>query len=180
MRFKICSTVFTIMIFSAFLCSCENNPSAPAGMHNSVNSSVCSHDLSTYTEPTVTEGRYYLNGNIDRYYFEVKGVTIQLMNADLPVMYDSWQNDDNFYNTEDKELLEKRLNAKQEWIDEMSFPREFTVTTMHNTTDEVVLVTKTTVTPDGFIVSEGMVLKDSITLSGFGTEGDFILVPHIK
>ncbi len=173
MRFKICHTVFTIMIFSAFLCSCISKKDIQNEKPDNINPN-CSHDLSTYTEPTVRTGKYYLNGDVNNYYFEVTDNTVKLCNADLNELITSWQpGGEDFYSGDgiDEESLKLRLESKEDFIKDYSVAHEYIVKTDHETYDKPGLLVFYNNNRQSYLF-----IKDENTLTGFGKDGDFILV----
>lgn len=160
-------------VMALLLCSCGDDDSFSG--ESRVGYPICTHD-ENYTEPTVKTGKYYLNGDKNSYYFEVTANTIELCGVDLSELYDSWQPwGSNVYEGVGEETAKQRIEQKDYWIDEWTGPKSYTVKTLHEINDKVTLVTKEVVTSDGFILSNGLTLKDEKTITGFGKDGDFVL-----
>jgi hypothetical protein len=150
-----------------FLCACTKEEDTP------IQTNIVSGNEPNFIEPEVKKGRYYLNGDVSQYYFEVTEDTVELCGVDLSELFDSWQS----YNSDDsisEELAEKRKQVKEEWIEKWSGPKQYEVKTQSD--GKTLLATKTITTPEGFVVSSGLIIKDDKTLTGFGKDGDFILV----
>lgn len=141
----------------------------------------CVHDLKTYTEPEVRKGRYYLNGDVDSYYIEIsagtKGYyTMEIVGIDLSELYDSWKSWEEYTEGVSGEIDYVRADEdKDMWIAQWS-PKHFRVKTFHNTDDSINLLLSQTYTEEGYPVNIGIKVKDERTLTGFGKDGDFILV----
>lgn len=137
---------------------------------------LCTHDLQTFTEPEIKTGRYYLNGDTDSYYFEVTNDTLELCGVDLSELFDSWQSwGSNYAEGVSEEVAQARLDRKNEWINEWTGKKTYKVITNHSGDDLTLLETKEVTTQEGSVLYSGLVLKDEITLTSFGDDGDFIL-----
>ena len=66
---------------------------------------------------------------------------------------------------------------KDMWIAQWS-PMHYMVKTFHNEDDSVNLLLRQEYTEEGYPVYIGIKVKDEKTLSGFGKDGDFILVEN--
>lgn len=164
--------VIVVTASSIIFCSCGNTASPPT--EGELLSPSCTHD-ENYTEPYCIPGKYYLNGDSTSYYFEVTETTIELCGIDLSELYDSWQAYDNNEDVDD-ELLQQRISSKNEWIAEWTGPRSYYVKTLHQINDETILVLKETTASDNINMFSGLTIKDEKTLTGFGKDGDFVLV----
>ncbi len=169
--FKKIYTLAALILFMLTLGACSEKSQADMAEDELV-SPLCTHD-ENYIEPTVKTGRYYLNGDKNSYYFDVTESTIELCGTDLGELFDSWQN-----NSEpvSDDIAQQRENVRNDWIEKWSGKLPYHVETMHTTTDMPTLIIKEIVTPDGYTIGSGLILKDENTLTGFGNEGDFILV----
>lgn len=165
-------TIFTCLVSLFIFCSCGNTISPPT--KDELLSPNCTHD-ENYTEPYVKSGKYYLNGDSDSYYFEVTETTIELCGVNLSELYDSWQAYDNNEEVDDT-LLQQRINSKNEWIAEWTGPRSYYVKTLHQINDEAILVLKEITTSENINMFSGLTIKDEKTLTGFGKDGDFVLI----
>lgn len=122
----------------------------------------------TYTpsEDRILSGRYYLNGDTNNYYIDVKigdTCTVQLVSDNVYAVFDKWEHTDN--------ELPKSLAAFY------GSPREFKVVVLP--TGKSVIGLKRDIEtiggdPDSPVL--GPVITTENTLTGWGLEGDFILV----
>lgn len=167
-----------LLLTAAFLCSCGSNPAdnADPGTETTI-SPICVHDES-YVEPKVKMGKYYLNGDINSYYWNVTEDTVELCGIDPGELSDSWQGygSDPASDGADENVVQMRIEEREKFIERWSGPQKYTVKTLHQVNDQVYLATRETTSPDGFILSTGLILKDENTITGFGKDGDFILV----
>ena len=136
---------------------------------------LCVHDLKTYTEPEVRTGRYYLNGDVDSCYFEVTEDTLELCGVDMSELYDSWQSWEDYTEGVSGELDYARSEDKERWLNQWLVPQHYNVKTLHYADDGVYLRYRQTYV-NGYSVDIGLKVKDERTLTGFGKDGDFILV----
>lgn len=160
-----------------FLCSCSNNAADSADSDSEAASPICIHD-ETYTEPAVKTGKYYLNGDINSYYWNVTADTVELCGIDPGELSDSWQSygSDPASDGADEDIVQMRIEERSKFVERWSGPQKYTVKTLHEINDQVTLVTREVTSPDGFVISTGLILKDENTITGFGKDGNFILV----
>lgn len=167
--FKRIYILSAVILFILTFSACSETAQTDT-VQNELISPLCTHG-EDYIEPHVKTGRYYLNGDKNSYYFDVTENTIELCGISPGELFDSWQNDD-----VNDDIAQQREDVRNEWIEKWSGKLPYHVETLHNTTDMPTLIIKETVTPDGFIIGSGLTLKDENTLTGFGADGDFILV----
>ncbi|MDE6762915.1 MAG: hypothetical protein K2J73_04475 [Oscillospiraceae bacterium] len=103
-------------------------------------SCYCTHPIDQeYIEPTITPGKYYLNGDTDSAYLDVTESTWQLMpgeNCDFQILYSLERSA--FINeslpaikTAPDEIIDIEPNCDEDVIAFYSMPHEYTVVTWH-------------------------------------------------
>ncbi len=166
------STVIVFCLASMlFLCSCNANTEKYTTESETALTTLCTNDEG-FVEPTVKVGRYYLNGDTSSYYINVTETTVEFCDVDLSAVYDSWQPQ----RSEDYVPTEFDIEVKEECLERWEGVKPYHVKTLHEYNDNTVLVTHEETTPDGLVLSSGLILKDENTITGFGKDGDFILV----
>lgn len=120
----ICAIV--LIINNALVEAAEPEPVKPLPYYDC---SLCEHDESTYEEPTIKEGRYYLDADTNQCFFELKNGYINLVGT----------------NEQIQELTKKTADMpypltvdgiKSSWAEG---PRKYYIVTMHPYGDRVVL-----------------------------------------
>lgn len=167
-----------LLTAALFLCSCGDNTADNDEINTAeIISPICVHD-ENYIEPTLKTGKYYLNGDINSYFWNVTEDTIELCGVDLGELNDSWQSwgNDPASDGSDDDVVQKRIKAKEDWVKKWSGAHSYSVETRHEIDDKVWILMVETVAIDGMIMKNGLILKDENTITGFGKDGDFILV----
>lgn len=159
------STVIAFCLASMlFLCSCNT-----AEYTTENETPLCTHD-ENFVEPVMKTGRYYLNGDTSSYYINVTETTFEFCDVDLSAVFDSWQ--PSWYEGNE---TESDIKFKEEWVAEWTGVKPYFVRTLHGLTDETVLAKEENYS-DGKMSPYWFILKDENTITGFGKDGDFILV----
>lgn len=163
------STVIAFCLASMlFLCSCKGQ-TAENNAYYFGDGFPCTHD-ENFVEPVMKTGRYYLNGDTSSYYINVTETTFEFCDVDLSAVFDSWQ--PSWYEGNE---TESDIKFKEEWVAEWTGVKPYFVRTLHGLTDETVLAKEESYT-DGKMSPYWFILKDENTITGFGKDGDFILV----
>lgn len=122
-------------------------------------------------------GKYYKNGDVNSYYFELTENTIEICGVDLAELNDSWQiGGADFYTDEsvNKDVLQMRLDSKNEWIKEMSGTKNYSVKLTYPL-EETKIVIKETKTGSGGTIYSGYTVTGENSFAGFDG-AEFILV----
>lgn len=119
-----------------------------------------------YIPPILHQGRYYLNGNKDNYYFEVRTTdkenTIELCCDNKYSLFQKWN--------PDNDTMTKQL------VDFWSRPQKFDIMVLSGVHKTFLAVDMPISVDDSKVeyVKTGPILLDERTLSGWGIEGDFV------